>query len=74
VAVDILESADGGFNLIEVKSTTRVKDEHIPDLLAYCERDTVATVRLVERLKEMGEGRVTKEETTRSSRSATSTR
>jgi predicted RecB family nuclease len=32
VAVDILERANGGYNLIEVKSTTRVKDEHIPDV------------------------------------------
>ena len=32
VEVDILERDDGGFNLIEVKSSTRVKDEHIPDV------------------------------------------
>lgn len=31
-AVDILERKDRGYNLIEVKSTTRVKDEHIPDV------------------------------------------
>jgi predicted RecB family nuclease len=31
VAVDILERVEGGYNLIEVKSTTSVKDEHIPD-------------------------------------------
>jgi len=32
VAVDILERANGGYNLIEVKSSTSVKDEHIPDI------------------------------------------
>jgi hypothetical protein len=32
VAVDILERLDRGFNLIEVKSTTGVKQEHIPDV------------------------------------------
>ncbi|UCD24974.1 MAG: DUF2779 domain-containing protein, partial [Gemmatimonadota bacterium] len=32
VAVDILEHTDSGYNLIEVKSTTGVKDEHIPDI------------------------------------------
>jgi predicted RecB family nuclease len=32
VAVDILERSDGGWNLIEVKSTTSIKDEHIPDV------------------------------------------
>jgi predicted RecB family nuclease len=31
VAVDVLERNGDGFNLIEVKSSTRVKDEHIPD-------------------------------------------
>ncbi|HNS00357.1 MAG TPA: DUF2779 domain-containing protein [Planctomycetota bacterium] len=31
-AIDILERAGDGFNLIEVKSSTRVKDEHIPDV------------------------------------------
>ncbi len=31
VAVDVLERADSGFNLIEVKSSTKQKDEHIPD-------------------------------------------
>jgi predicted RecB family nuclease len=31
VAVDILERTDCGWNLSEVKSTTSVKDEHIPD-------------------------------------------
>jgi predicted RecB family nuclease len=31
VAVDILERVDGGYNLIEVKSTTSVKEEHITD-------------------------------------------
>jgi len=31
VAVDVLERADEGFNLIEVKSSTSQKDEHIPD-------------------------------------------
>jgi len=30
-AVDILERVDDGFTLIEVKSSTKVKDEHIPD-------------------------------------------
>jgi hypothetical protein len=32
VLVDILERTRGGWNLIEVKSTTRVKPEHIPDV------------------------------------------
>ena len=32
VAVDILERRRGGWNLIEVKSTTKVKDPHIPDV------------------------------------------
>jgi predicted RecB family nuclease len=32
VEVDILERTDGGFNLIEVKSSTGVRDEHIPDV------------------------------------------
>jgi hypothetical protein len=32
VAVDILERGEQCFNLIEVKSTTGVKEEHIPDL------------------------------------------
>ncbi len=31
VAVDVLERAESGFNLIEVKSSTKQKDEHIPD-------------------------------------------
>jgi hypothetical protein len=31
VAVDILERRGKGFTLVEVKSTTSVKDEHIPD-------------------------------------------
>jgi len=31
VAVDVLERMDGGFRLIEVKSSTSQKDEHIPD-------------------------------------------
>ena len=31
VAVDVLERVDGGHNLIEVKSTTDVKEEHYPD-------------------------------------------
>lgn len=31
VAVDILERQHRGFTLVEVKSTTSVKDEHIPD-------------------------------------------
>jgi predicted RecB family nuclease len=31
VAVDILLPGDAGWTLIEVKSSTRVKDEHIPD-------------------------------------------
>ena len=31
VAVDILERTDDGFRIIEVKSSTKVKDEHIPD-------------------------------------------
>jgi len=32
VAVDILERKGGGVGLIEVKSTTRLKDEHAPDV------------------------------------------
>ncbi len=32
VAIDVLERVGEGFNLIEVKSSTKVKDEHIPDL------------------------------------------
>ena len=31
VAVDVLEEQDDGWRLIEVKSSTRQKDEHIPD-------------------------------------------
>ncbi|MFQ5705216.1 MAG: DUF2779 domain-containing protein [Gemmatimonadales bacterium] len=31
VAVDVLERTHGGFNLIEVKSSSSQKDEHIPD-------------------------------------------
>ncbi len=31
-AVDVLERRRGGWKLVEVKSTTRVKDEHIPDV------------------------------------------
>ncbi len=31
VAVDILERVNGGFNLIEVKSSTHLKEEHLPD-------------------------------------------
>ena len=31
-AVDILEHAGGGFRMIEVKSSTSVKDEHVPDV------------------------------------------
>lgn len=31
-AVDVLERRRGGWNLVEVKSTTRVKDQHIPDV------------------------------------------
>jgi hypothetical protein len=32
VAVDILERRPGGFHLIEVKSSTKEKPEHIPDV------------------------------------------
>jgi hypothetical protein len=32
VAIDVLERTTGGFTLIEVKSSTKVKDEHIPDV------------------------------------------
>jgi hypothetical protein len=32
VAIDVLERSAGGFTLIEVKSSTKVKDEHIPDV------------------------------------------
>jgi hypothetical protein len=31
VMVDVLERANGGFNMIEVKATKSLKDEHIPD-------------------------------------------
>jgi uncharacterized protein DUF2779 len=31
-AIDILEASDAGYTLIEVKSSTKVKDEHIPDV------------------------------------------
>ncbi len=31
VAVDVLERLEGGFRLIEVKSSSSQKDEHIPD-------------------------------------------
>ncbi len=31
VMVDVLQRTDAGFTLIEVKSSTKVKDEHIPD-------------------------------------------
>ena len=32
VAVDVLERRRGGWNLVEVKSTTKVKDPHYPDV------------------------------------------
>jgi len=32
VAVDVLERHGAGFNLIEVKSSTSLKDEHVPDV------------------------------------------
>jgi len=32
VAVDVLERRRGGWNLVEVKSTTKVKDPHSPDV------------------------------------------
>lgn len=32
VAIDVLERTADGFTLIEVKSSTKVKDEHIPDV------------------------------------------
>ena len=32
VAIDVLERTADGFTLIEVKSSTSVKDEHIPDV------------------------------------------
>jgi hypothetical protein len=32
VAIDVLERTETGFTLIEVKSSTKVKDEHIPDV------------------------------------------
>jgi Domain of unknown function(DUF2779) len=32
VAIDVLQRTADGFTLIEVKSTTKVKDEHIPDV------------------------------------------
>ena len=32
VAVDVLERRRGGWNLVEVKSTSKVKDPHIPDV------------------------------------------
>jgi hypothetical protein len=51
VAVDILEPApDGGHNLIEVKSSTGVKDEHIPDVAvqAHVLREAGIDVRRME--------------------------
>src|SRR4051812_22487090 len=32
VAIDVLERTSGGFTLIEVKSATKSKEEHIPDV------------------------------------------
>jgi hypothetical protein len=32
VAIDVLERTDDGFTLIEVKSSSKLKDEHIPDV------------------------------------------
>jgi hypothetical protein len=32
VAIDVLERSGDGFTLIEVKSSTKLKDEHLPDL------------------------------------------
>ncbi len=32
VAIDILERTEQGFSLIEVKSSTKLKDEHLPDI------------------------------------------
>lgn len=32
VAVDALEKSDGGYSLTEVKSTTKLKPEHLPDI------------------------------------------
>jgi predicted RecB family nuclease len=50
VAVDILERQAKGFALVEVKSTTSVKDEHIPDaaIQAYVLRTAGLDVRKVE--------------------------
>ena len=31
VAVDILERTGNGYSMIEVKSSTQLKDEHLPD-------------------------------------------
>ena len=50
VAVDILERRDEGVGLIEVKSSTRVKDEHLPDVAiqAHVLRASGLEVRRVE--------------------------
>jgi hypothetical protein len=50
VAVDVLERADGGFNLVEVKATSKVKDEHYPDVAvqAHVARRAGMDVRRIE--------------------------
>lgn len=45
-AVDVLERANGGFNLIEVKATTKVKDEHYPDVAVQAHVVRRAGIRL----------------------------
>lgn len=50
VAVDILERQGGAFTLIEVKSSTRVKEEHVPDaaVQAFVLRQSGLEVRRVQ--------------------------
>ena len=48
VAVDVLERTEDGYTLIEVKSSTAVKDEHIPDaaVQAWVLREAGLAIRL----------------------------
>jgi hypothetical protein len=50
VAIDVLERTPGGYTLIEVKSSTKRKDEHIPDLAiqAWVARRAGVNVRRME--------------------------
>ncbi len=50
VAVDVLERTGDGFTLIEVKSSTKVKDEHIPDaaIQAWVLREAGLTIHSVQ--------------------------